>query len=217
METVDYWDPDVIADEWHMYIKTYFEQDGDLSLVPVYLPFLATAVTGPTFWRACVNRYRQSLRHAWGSKEIGYTVARMIDRPTPGWWPSLRLLMRVAHDILHSGAGWIMVTLGTQLPLLLNPDLLESLFDDPFGLPPFVIVNVSFLVILLLGVVFWVLDVRVRPPRQQRAAPSEVLLVAFGFLLLPMLTLLFVSLPVLHAQTRLLIGMPLAYRVTPKV
>ena len=42
----DYWDPNVIADEWHMFIKTFFSRDGDLRLRPIFLPFYACATGG---------------------------------------------------------------------------------------------------------------------------------------------------------------------------
>jgi hypothetical protein len=217
LDDTDYWDTDVIADEWHMYIKAFFRQQGETKLVPIYLPFLATSVTGDTFWQLCKNRYQQSLRHAWGSKEIGYTVGNMLRNPHLSSLDSFRLLVSVAHDILLSGAGWVLMIMGANLPLLLHPALLASIFDRRWEHPSLIIFQVAFAVFFLLGVVFWFLDVSVRPPRQTPVTWREGLLTTFGFLLLPLLTVAFVTLPILHAQTWLLAGIPLLFRVTSKL
>jgi hypothetical protein len=47
--------------------------------------------------------------------------------------------------------------------------------------------------------------------------PLEWLYEFFGWLLLPILGLAFVTLPALDAHTRLLFGRPLSYQATPKL
>ncbi|MBZ0293010.1 MAG: hypothetical protein K8L99_10650, partial [Anaerolineae bacterium] len=43
LDSSGYWDSDVIADEWHMFIKSYFALDGEISLERMFLPFSAYA------------------------------------------------------------------------------------------------------------------------------------------------------------------------------
>jgi hypothetical protein len=217
LDTSGYWDSDVIADEWHMYIKAYFARTGEVRMQPVFLPFLADATTGENFWDAMKNRYQQTLRHAWGSKEIGFAVARMLEHPEVEFLPAINLLVRIAHDILLAGAGWVIVTLGSQLPLLLHPPLLQQMFSEGLNNPTLVIIQVSLFVLSLLGVVFWYQDVIVRPPRPNPPTLIERILTLFSFPLLPILTLIFVALPTIQAQTRLLGGIPLQFRVTKKL
>jgi hypothetical protein len=68
----------------------------------------------------------------------------------------------------------------------------------------------------MLGIVFWYQDVIARPPRQKRQTIGEILLTVLSFPLLPILTLFLVAFPTLQAQTRLMIGIPLQFRVTSK-
>lgn len=217
LDISDYWDADAIADEWHMYIKAFFAQETELSLEPIYLPFLAHATTGKTLWQAGINRYLQTLRHAWGSKELGYMIIKLLEYP--GWPPqkAFSLTLRVAHDILLSGAGWIIVTVGSALPLALHPDLMREMLQPGWDHPALTLLRLSFSVMLVLGIIFWYQDVRVRPARTQRATLSERLLTLISFALLPVLTLIFLALPVVHAQTQLLIGVPLEFRVSRKL
>ena len=216
LDASGYWDTDVIAEDAHMYIKAFFCSDAELELVPIFLPFLATATTGETVWEVVKSRYQQTLRHAWGSKEVGYILARMMEHPEISTWLSLKLLIRVAHDILLAGAGWMILTVGSQLPILFNPGLvppLSQLTTDPI----YTVLVAAGGLVIVLGIVFWAQDVASRPPRTQPITLRERLLTLVSFPLLPILTLIFVALPVLHAQTRLLLGGSLQYQVARKI
>ncbi len=203
-----YWDGDVIADEWHMFIKAYFATGGAVSVVPLYLPFMAMAVTGETLWDTLRNRYRQSLRHAWGSQEMGYTLVCMAQQPgVSGGW---RIVSRIAHDVLLTSAGWVLISFGTQLPILFQPSTV-SLTGAPF-----ILFQLSALMVSLFSLVLLLLDIRTRPPRGATPSRMEQAQIIAGFLLLPVMALLFVVLPLIHAQMRLLLGFPLEFRVTPK-
>ncbi|MDL1882052.1 glycosyltransferase family 2 protein [Anaerolineae bacterium CFX8] len=223
LDASGYWDPDVIADDWHMFIKAYFSREGRVKLERVFLPFMGTAVTGNTWWEAIKNRYLQSLRHAWGSKEVGYIVAKMLEYPEIEFKTSFQLLFRVAHDILLAGAGWVILTVGSQLPVLLNPQIAPPVADiiqNPalaLEYPTFILLSIAGALVVILGIIFWYQDVIVRPPRTTPSSLKERLLTLLSFPLLPVLTLLVVALPTLQAQTRLLVGIPLRFRVSRKV
>lgn len=216
LETSGGWDSDVIADEWHMFIKAFFARGGAIKLERVFLPFLAQATTGENLLDAMKNRYQQTLRHAWGSKEVGFMVAKMLEHPEIEFFPAFRLLFRISHDILLAGAGWVIITVGAQLPILFNPGLVSEMVGEGLSNPTWAILQISFALVSILGVVFWIQDVRVRPPRTTRQTFSERVLTVLSFPLLPILTLIFVAIPTLQAQTRLLAGIPLQFRVTKK-
>lgn len=212
LHDVGYWDPDAIADEWHMYLKGVFHHAGPVRLCPVYLPFLANATTGNTVGQALKERYLQTLRHAWGAKEISYTIHQMRTHPQTPFWRGAGLLLRVAHDNLLAGFGWIVLLLGAQLPMLFHPDITRAAFHTP----PFILLQTSAAIMTGLTVGLWLMDLAIRPPRPTawtiRARLAEIM----SLLLLTVLTFCCVALPVLHAQTRLLLGLPLEFRVSAK-
>jgi hypothetical protein len=216
LDASGYWDGDVIADEWHMFIKAYFARDGDVMLDRIFLPFSATAVTGDTLLQAINNRYQQTLRHAWGSKEVGFIIAKMLEHPEIEFPTSFKLLFRVAHDILLAGAGWVILTAGAQLPFLFNPLLLGQIVSEGFSNPAYVLLQIAFALVSVLGIVFWYQDIIVRPPRTHRQTLYERLMTILSFPLLPILTLIFVAIPTLQAQTRLMAGIPLRFKVSKK-
>lgn len=214
LDNTNYWDSDVIADEWHMYIKSYFKREGDLVLRPIYLPFLASATAGKSVWDAVRQRYRQTLRHAWGAKEMGYTISQMREYPYVGFWTGFRMLFRVAHDNLLAGAGWVIISLGTQLPALLHPALLAQNSKSAAML----MLQGSFAIVLLMTVIFFFLDSRIRPPRPVDSIPTrlERVQTLISIPMLPTITLICLAIPVLQAQTQLMLGIPLHFRVTKK-
>ncbi|MFP4322266.1 MAG: glycosyltransferase family 2 protein [Anaerolineales bacterium] len=212
LDSAGYWDPDVIADEWHMYIKAFFQKEGDLVLRPIFLPFSANATEGNHFLDAIKQRYDQTLRHAWGAKEIGYTIAQIQFNPQVDRLRSFNLLFRVAHDNLLAGAGWIILTAGMQLPALLHPQHI----DDWVTTPPFILLQISFALVTISTILFWLVDIRTRPPRHNSMTPTERFLSAISIPALPLVTLICVALPVVHSQTRLMLGMPIQFRVTRK-
>ncbi|GAB4575458.1 MAG: hypothetical protein Kow0077_27060 [Anaerolineae bacterium] len=213
LDGVGYWDGDVIADEWHMFIKAFFQRDGRVKLEPIYLPFSGEATAGNGFWDSLKNRYQQSLRHAWGSKEVGYTLARIIEHPEIPRRVGLRLFFRVAHDIILAGAGWVIMTVGPQVAFLLYPEL----FFAEWNTPVFLLLQISLTIVSVLGAVFLFLDIRLRPPRPRPWTPREVIWTVLSFPLLPLMTLLVLAIPTIQAQTLLLLGMPIQFRVTRKV
>ena len=212
LESAGYWDTDVIADEWHMYLKSYFLRGGDQRLQTVFLPFLASATTGRTLRQAIQERYWQTFRHAWGAKEIGYTIRQTARHPKTPRWRAWLLLLRVAHDNLLAGAGWVIMFLGSQLPLLFHPAWARSALTSS----PFVLFQVSILTITALTVLFWAVDLRTRPSRQASWSLRDRILELASLPLIAVLTVLCVALPVLHAQTRLMLGKSIRFRVSPK-
>lgn len=214
LHMVGYWDTDVIADEWHMFIKAYFKAGVQIQVERVFLPFLADAPTGRSVWAAIKNRYLQTLRHYWGSKEIGYTIANLIQYQNIPRRRAVRLLFRVAHDTMLSGAGWVLISLGTQLPYLFHE---QDHFAGIPGYLAFISLQVVLVMISIMGVVCWYADVLVRPQRDQSQKRGEPFFTLLSFALLPILVVIFITIPSIDAQTRLLAGIPLNFRVTEKL
>lgn len=232
LEASGYWDVDVIADEWHMFIKSYFARGGNVLLERVMLPFMADATIGTNVFNELQERYQQTLRHAWGSKEVGYMIAKMIDHPEVSFWSALRLLIRISHDILLAGAGWVILTVGSQLPGILHPEITpfntSLILQDPTqniplaaqsiaASPAWLMIFVASILVVILGIVFWLIDVAVRPPRVAPMTIREFLWTLLSLPMLPILTLFVVAIPTIQAQTRLLFGIPLQFRVSKKV
>ena len=130
-----------------------------------------------------------------------------------------------------AGVGWIILTIGSQLPVLLHPEIapfnpldllqkptqaLSIVFTALLANPVWLVLSISVLMVVLLAVVFWAEDVRVRPPRTHPQNLIERILTGLSFPLMPIITLIVLAIPAIDAQTRLVLGIPLQFRVSKK-
>ncbi len=239
-EEADFWDPAVISEDWHMYLRCFFAVKGDLSLVPIYLPVKMDAVAGGNLWEALRNRYRQAVRHGWGAEDVGYILEQWGRTPDVPAFRKLRRLVQVAHDHVLQSISWFVIIIGHPLthisPMteewrgVLNYCSTAFTFDlFPFGIAPEHMLTAAPLTcgfLVLMKSSYWVSGVGLvlvwvavllrtaspnQPGRLARVAVSTVELA-----LLPVVTFVLDTIPTLYAQTRMLVGLQLTYQATPK-
>ncbi|MCU0479766.1 MAG: glycosyltransferase family 2 protein [Anaerolineae bacterium] len=209
---VGYWDTDVIPEDWHMYIKCYFKKGGNLRLTPIYLPFSGySAAVGETFMEAVRSQYAQSVRHMWGAEDVGYILDQSSKHQSMPILPQLTIFWRVFHNHALSTTGWIITNLGVQLALLIYPNLQ----NNPAISTQMALLHAIIQIIIAVSILFWVIDMRMRP--QKSWTIGEWILTAISFIIMPFTTVVMTIMPALEAQTRLMLGIPIHYRVARKV
>lgn len=78
--------PQAIGEDMHMYIKCLFSTGGNLITETIYSPASQLDVVAGErgglkgFWNDHVARYKQAIRHMWGSLDTGYGITRLINR-----------------------------------------------------------------------------------------------------------------------------------------
>lgn len=211
-DDMGYWDPAVIAEDWHIYLRCFFGTGGKISLTPIYLPTTMDAVDGESLWQALVSYYRQQVRHAWGAEDVGYILQQWTRSPDTPWHKKLGCFLWILH--LHSlrSTSWFIVALG----ILASALSYEASLAVPSEHPLIIAVKyVGFLWVLCCLIIWAIERFRISSDRK----PHRSLLLAqeiASWALLPLLSLVFTALPGLHAQTKMLIGSPLVYRQTLK-
>ena len=210
---VDYWDPEVIPEDWHMFLKCFFHLQGQVDTEPIFLPIGADAVHAATYWQSLTTRYKQAKRHAWGAEDIAYTAREFLLHPEiPLWTRSRRVWALVENHLLWS-THWFILTLGGFVPTLLAAPLQEM---TPFaGLPQLV----SLILTACLGpfIIMIGLDALLRPSPPPGFKKWFVPITHLQWFLLPVTSAFFATLPALDAQTQMMLGKPLFYEVTKKV
>jgi len=206
---VGFWDTDIIPDESHMFLKCLFATEGKTELRPIYLPFSARVVTGENWRAAFRNRYKQTLRHAWGVTEIGHLVRRWRTSPkTPAFKP-LRLLWRMVIDNYMAGVGSVVLLFGGFFIPLLHPKIRKAAQKQRW-------LRVPSTILAVVGFFVWLMDVFSRPKRHRPWTIGDLTQVLRGFLFLPVVTALVLTFPALEAHIRWLIGKRIDFKVTPK-
>ena len=208
-----YWDPAVISEDWHMYLRCIFATQGKASLRPIYLPTSVDVVSGWTVGHALADYYQQQVRHSWGAQDVGYILQQIRRRTGTPFHTKLRWLVRVLYDHLVRSTSWFVLVAGTLIPVLYygTPDIAAP----GYTLQP---------ILTQLGRVFgaggsilmWISE-RIRcQPESERFQRSALVQDLVSWALLPVITLVFGALPSLYAQSKLLVGSEMTYRRTPK-
>lgn len=211
IDAAGYWDPDMIPEDWHIFLQAFFATQGKTSVEPIFLPTIVDAPSGRNFFDALKNRYQQCLRHAWGAIDIPYAIEMSRRHPEiPFLTRALRIYKLIETHLIWS-SNWFILTLGTSLPVILNPHFFQTAIG--FNLPR--LSNFILSLCLLPLVVIIILDWKLRPHSPQKNLKAFLIsLIQWPFM--PLATLALSVIPGLHSHTRLMLGKNLEYKTTIK-
>ncbi|MEX0617278.1 MAG: glycosyltransferase family 2 protein [Candidatus Woykebacteria bacterium] len=214
LEETNFWDADVVAEDWHLFFKAFFLHKGSVSLDSIFLPLFADAAEGSSYWKSLQAQYKQNRRWAWGVTDIGYAIREFWKRRAE--ISKINFFFRFARALeqhLLWPANWWLLTLGASIPPLINPAFRFTALG--FYLPRIsgFILTVCAIFIVCVIVVDWLL----RPPRPEYFKKSFLPFTILQYILLPLTGLLFGALPGMDAHTRLILGKRLDYQVTEKI
>ena len=214
-EETGFWDPMVISEDWHVMLNVMFKRHGDVSLSPVFLPTWADATDGETFWRAMKNRYDQVLRHAWGAEDVGYILREIIDEGTRPAAQSVFRLVQVLHDHTLRVASWFMLITGYAINL--GADRAWAYYDAGGAIRDVhPVLRYFFLAGTLAVATTIVVELLRYPPPRGWSFGRLAFEIGLMWMGAPVVGFFLGTLPALHAQTKLMFGVPLSWKVTPK-
>ncbi len=203
-EEAGYWDPAVISEDWHMYLRAFFATQGAVSVETIYLPTVAEALEGQGLWEGMVNRYRQTVRHAWGAEEFGTFLRHSALTPGISWIKTLRHGASLLHDHVAGPVGLAVILLALLASALTPADPLSLLVAGLYGS-------------LAAGFgLMWLFDAWYYPEPPGGRRMFGWLPGLMSWLLLPLVFFTLNALPAIQAQTRLLLGMPARFAQTPR-
>ena len=207
-----YWDPDVIPEDWHMFLKCFFATSGRVEVEPIFLPTGNDAVHAGGWWRSGVMAYVQHKRHAWGASDIPYAVRHSLAHREMGVRRRLRRVMALSSNHLLWSTHWFILSVGWVLPLALANLLGTSGQYESLHL----LARWMLTVCLVPYIVMIQIDAKLRPPKPHTWTGWQGALAFVMWFCLPVTSFLTSTLPALDAQTRLMLGKRLEYRVTEK-
>ena len=216
---VDYWDDDVIPEDSRFYWKSFFATSGRLRMVPVFLPIYGDAPEASDRgmpWervKTHANQYNQIKRWAWGVSDVPFVTVRLLRHPEIGLWLRARRYGYMIFNHLTWTTLPVLLLFGAALPRLLQEDWNLTTAADRLALYAFILINIAFLNIAALILV----ERRINPPMPRQWGFFHQIWAYVQLGLYPIVGLLFSVLPALEAQTRLMLGMYLEYKVTEKV
>lgn len=243
LHEVDYWDEEVIPEDWHLFLKCSYSLGDRVKCEGLFLPLGNDCVLTDGWWKTLRAHYAQSVRHAWGASDVPYAwrSAMNADSPLSG---RRKLLLAGAVTKVHSlwMAQWYLITLGSHLPVFLTDNAGASMphwwlmreiklpgptwhLDDIVAgrllssVEPWIYLSVANLFIYfclfpLLALI--VIEYRMRGPRPLHVSRWAAAGQVAIWPLMAVITFAFASMPALHAQLKLASGRGLVYRVAEK-
>lgn len=209
---VGYWATDAIPEDSRFYWKSYFRYGDRFRAVPLFIPIYGDAVRARGYWRSMAEQYLQARRWAWGVTDIPYVIQNALSHPEISFWSRFWRVMNLFGEHINWAIAPFVVMFGATVPLLINPAFAETTLGQNLPLYASVMLTIALVGLFVLVIV----ESRIVPPRPAKWGPVQRIASYVQWLGLPFVGIFFSNLPALDAQTRLLTGRYLEYRVTEK-
>jgi hypothetical protein len=209
---VDYWATDAIPEDSRFYWKSFFRYSGEFRAVPLFIPMYGDAVRARSYPRTLVQQYTQIRRWAWGITDIPYYIRNAFAHSEIPRGLRIRRLIDLWMDHINWAIAPFVIIFGSNVPLLLNPSFAQTTLGQNLPLYAAWLLTGAFCCLLILVFV----EEQIAPPRPVTWGPGRRVMSYLQWLALPVVGLIFSNLPALDAQTRLMAGKYLEYRVTEK-
>ena len=193
-------------------MKAFFHKKGEIKTEAINMTIHGDAIEGINFIDALKNRYIQNRRHAWGVTDIPYFIKEFMRQPKERFLKKLYVLFRIYEVHFLWPTSWFLLTLGINLPTIINPALKETVLGYNFSRISGTILGLSF----FFTIFFIVLDRMARPRETQNETFKDKILSLLQWVLMPIISLFATALPGLDAHTRLMMNKKIEYIVAPK-
>jgi hypothetical protein len=214
---VDYWATDAIPEDSRFYWKSFFRYSGEFRAVPLFIPMYGDAVRARSYPRTLVEQYMQIRRWAWGVTDIPFYIRNALEHHEIPRGQRVRRLIDLWLDHINWAIAPFVILFGSNVPILIRSqfdggEFARSTLGQNLPLYATWLLTGAFCCLVVLVYV----EDRIAPPRPDSWGPLQHATAWIQWLFLPVVGLFFSNLPALDAQTRLMTGRYLEYRVTPK-
>ncbi len=213
LKEVNFWDVDIIPEDWHIYFQAFFKHGAKVKTIPLYTIVNGDAVYSGSLLKTFVNRYEQEKRWAWGVTDVSYFWNNAFTSPHIDWKVKLKRFSTLAENHLLWPTSFFVLTVSGWIPPLINPVFKRTVLG--FILPQlsgFILTLATAMLILYIY-----LDIKLRQRLKVNTPLLSLPMLLIQWYLLPLISFILSALPALDAHTRLLIGKKITYKVTEKV
>ncbi len=209
---VGYWATDAIPEDSRFYWRSFFTYAGSFRAEPLFIPIYGDAVRAKSYPRTLAQQYTQIRRWAYGVTDIPFYVRQALShREIP-----LRLRVRRLAFLWSDHINWaiapFVLIFGSNLPLLLNPAFRSTTLGQNLPFYSSIMLTAALTALIVLAYI----EDQLAPPVPRTWGRLGGLIKYLQWAAVPVVGILFTNLPALDAQTRLMTGRYLEYRVTEK-
>lgn len=209
----DYWDPAVIQEDSRLYWRTFFAVSGKLHVVPLYIPMYGNAVCDTSLLTTMASQYRQIKRWAWGMTDLSYVIKENFLHSEISLFLRIKSTVWLFFYHLNWATVPLVLFLGTSFITVINPTFSKTVLSYNLAYFSGKIFSFSLLFIIII---ILIAEFLLYPPKPSHWSFVRKKLLFLQWLFLPVLGVIFSSLPALDSQTRSLFGKQLKYEVSAK-
>lgn len=210
---VNYWDPGVIPEDSRQYWTAYTIYDGRHVLVPIYTPVYMDAVLSETYVKTFKSQYKQLQRWAWGVCDFPFVVLNLWYHPSIPWHKKIFHVFEFIKNSFFWSTGPLLMSFCGFVPGLINASFRDTVLA--YNLPR-IMSDILSLSSIGLVIICTFVSLTLTPAHQKKNWVGRLSL-CFQWFFTPVVSIFLSSIPALDAQTRLLFGRHLEYKVTEKV
>ncbi len=209
---VGFWRKDLVNEDGYIFWQCYLHYGGDYRSVPLFISISLDTCYDGKFWSTMVNQYKQKRRWAYNVEYYPSLLPRLLSLNI-----SLREKIYKIFQFVEGNYNWaaasIIISLLGWLPLIIG----GSNFGQTViatNLPTMTRILLTTATAFLIFSVY--INMVILPPRPAKYTVWRTIEMYLQWFLVPLISVIFGSLPAIDAQTRLMLGKYMQFWVTPK-
>lgn len=211
IKEVNFWDVDVIPEDYRIFFKAFYQKKGDIWVEPIYLKTSMDAALSTGYINSLKNKYHQERRWSWGVSDNPLFIKWWLTVPGVPFIRKTILTLNVLMDHILWPSYWFIITIAANVMAIINPVYSRTTLG--FSLPQLAGSILSIALAALLAMLY--IDYKNRPSNKHLPLYRKILF-PFEFLLMPIVGFFLSALPALISHTQLMLGKRLEYKVTDK-
>lgn len=209
---VGFWRRDLINEDGYVFWQCYLHYQGDYRVKPLFLSISLDTCLADTYKQTLINQYKQKKRWAYNVEYYPTLIPGLLKSKAPFWDRMYKLFQYMEGNYNWASASIIISSLG-WLPLILggakfNQTVVAS--NLPFATRLIMTTATTFLIFSVY------LNMVLLPPRPAHYSKWKSAAMYAQWMLVPIISVVFGSIPAIESQTRLMLGRYFEFWVTPK-
>ncbi len=210
---IGFWQTNIVSEDSRIFWQCYNFFDGNYEVVPLLYPISMDAAVDKTFWKTMKVLYKQQRRWAWGAENFVYTVFGFIKNKKISFGKKLYHSFNLWDGYYSWATNALIIFLMGWLPIILGGQKFNVTVLS-YNLPQ---ITRAIMTLSMVGLISSaVISMNLLPPKPLQFGKRKYVWMILQWVLVPVTTIIFGSIPALDAQTRLMLGKYMGFWVTPK-
>ncbi len=214
LHDLDYWDTDVIPEDYRIFFKAYFRTKGRVVVEPIFLKTSMDAAESHSYVKSLMNKFYQERRWSWGISDDALYVKWYLTVKGVPFFRKTLLVLNVLIDHILWPVNWFIITISANAVVILNPVFSRTSLG--YTLPQLSGFILTLCLFSLVGMIYVDYTMRSRSSFAKQSRIRQFLF-PLEFLFMPIGGFLLSALPALLTHIQLILGKRMEYKVTDKV